>query len=549
MGKIGDLVTAVAGRGSPRIVAVHGNHRSVHAAMSALVADAGRGRGFSRRVLDEADDVASRSTAADTGREDLTGQRVITIDPEGAKDHDDAIAVARDGDDIRLWVHIADVSAFVDQGGVIDDEARRRGNSLYVPGQVDPMLPPRLSNDVCSLTPGEDRTAVTCEMLIAPDGETRAARFTRSTIHSRRRLTYPEVDRLFAGGSLGDPDLESDILLAREVAERLRRRRTGRHGLDVESGEPVFTFADDRVAGVVIEGQTASHRLIEDCMVTANEAVARYMVERGRPTVYRHHPDPAERSILLLHERMRALGIPTREVPDGPLTPSECAEYAVAAAQAIRRHTERHGGARGLPVLVLQALKQAFYTTGEPAHSGLASNAYLHFTSPIRRYPDLLAHRALLASLGIGPEGETADELAIAADHSSITERQAVDVERRADRVCRAFYTEDLVASDREAVFPGEVTGVGDSGAFVAFGPDLALDGYLPARSIDGDWWTPDPLGVMLEGEDTGRRFAIGDPVDVRVVSIEPLRGRVELEPASGAAPRRQAPLRGRRRR
>ncbi len=549
MGSIGDLVTVVTGRGSPRIVAVHGDHRSVHAAMAAVVADAGRGRGFARRVLDEADEVAARHGERDAGREDLTHQRVITIDPEGAKDHDDAIAVARDGDDIRLWVHIADVSAFVDLGGPIDREAARRGNSLYVPGRVDPMLPPRLSDDVCSLRPEEDRKAVTAELLIAPDGETRSARFMRSTIHSRRRLTYPEVDRLFAGGSLGDADLEADILLAREVAERLRARRVSRHGLEIETGEPRFQFDGDRIGAIVMEEQTASHRLIEDCMIAANEAVASYMVERGLPTVYRHHPDPAERSILLLHERLEALGVAAPSVPDAPLTPSECAEFAVSAARAVRRHTDRHGGVRGLPVLVLQALRQAFYSTGEATHSGLASSAYLHFTSPIRRYPDLLAHRALLSALGIGPPSEDATDLSEAAEHSSITERQAVDVERRADRICLAFFTRDLVATDPDAVFAGEITGVGESGAFIAFGPDHALDGYLPARSIDGDWWAPDPLGVILSGEDTGRRFAVGDPIDVRVVNVEPLRGRVELEPASGASPRRQAPLRGRRRR
>ena len=549
MGRIGDLVTAVAGRGSPRIVAVHGSHRSIHAAMAALVADAGRGRDFSRAVLDASDASARRADASGAGRVDLTHQRVITIDPEGAKDHDDAIAVERDGDDILLWVHIADVSAFVDLGGPVDREAARRGNSLYVPGQVDPMLPPRLSNDLCSLRPLEDRRAVTCEMRIAPDGTTGGARFMRSTIHSRRRLTYPEVDRLFDGGSLGDPELEADIRLGREVAERLRARRIANQGLEVESGEAVFSFADDRVSGIVIEGQTPAHRLIEDCMIAANEAVARYMVERGRPTVFRHHPDPAERSIVLLYDRMDALGIATTSSPDGPLTPSECAELAVGAARDIHRHVERHGGRRGLPVLVLQALRQAFYSTSDPSHSGLASPAYLHFTSPIRRYPDLLAHRALLASLGIGPASEDSGDLAVAADHSSITERQAVDVERRADRICRAFYAEDLVAGDREAVFPAEVTGIGQSGAFLAFGPDLVLDGYLPARAIEGDWWTSDPLGVVLEGEESGRRLAVGDPLEVRVVDVEPLRGRVQLEPASGAAPRRQrAPVRGRRR-
>lgn len=550
MGKIGDLVTVLAGRGSPRIIAVHGSHRSVHAALAALVSDAGRGRDFAPGILDAADTAADRGTSDAGPREDLTHQRVITIDPEGAKDHDDAIAVARDGDGIRLWVHIADVSAYVPSGGNIDREAARRGNSLYVPGRVDPMLPPRLSNDICSLRPGEDRLAVTCEMTVAPDGEVRTARFCRSVIHSRRRLTYPEVDRLFDGGTLGDPALEADVHLAREVAERLRARRVARHGLEIATAEPVIQFDRDRVAGIVMESQTASHRLIEDCMIAANEAVARYMIDRGLPTVFRHHPDPAERSIRMLYDRMDTLGIANAGIPETPLAPSECAEAAVVAARDIEQHVARHGGRQGLPVLVLQSLRQAFYSTRDATHSGLASAAYLHFTSPIRRYPDLLVHRALLAALGIGPPSEDPDALALAAEHSSITERQAIGVERRADRMCRAFLTQEVISTDHDAIFAGEITGVGDSGMYVAFGPNHILEGYLPARAIDGDWWVPDPSGVMLIGEDDGRRFAVGDPVEVRVVNVEPLRGRVELEPAHGATPRpRHAPRRGARRR
>ncbi len=550
MGAMGDLVTAVAGRGSPRIVAVHGPARSARAAMAALLASEGLGRPFGRVVNDAADEVASRDTASDRGRRDMTHQRVITIDPEGAKDHDDAIAVARDGDDITLWVHIADVSAFVDIGGVIDREAARRGNSVYLPGLVDPMLPRRLSNDICSLRPGEDRAAVTAELAISPDGEVRRSSFFRSTIHSRRRLTYPEVDRLFAGGTLDDQELEADIALAREAAERLRARRRSRGALEIEGAEPSFTFTDEgRVAGIELEIQTASHRLIEDCMIAANEAVAQHLLARGHAGVYRHHAEPAERSVMLLVERLEALGVALPPIPDEPLTPTECERVASIAAEAITRHVAVHGGARGLPVLVLQSLRQAFYAVDHMSHSGLASAAYLHFTSPIRRYPDLLVHRALLDSLGIGPASEDLGDLTLAAERSSLTEREAVALERRADRICRAFLTEDLVRTDPDRVFPGEITGVGEGGVFVAFGDRLELDGYLPARSIDGDWYHADPLGILLEGEETGRRLALGDSVEVRVVSVEPLRGRVELMPVDGIAPAPRPAPRGRGRR
>ena len=547
-GRIGDLVTAQASKGGPRVVAVHGPARSTRAAMAALLASEGLGRPFPKAVIAEAEAAADEAGVADPGRQDLTGQRVITIDPEGAKDHDDAVAVRAEGDATRLWVHIADVARYVPFGGAVDREAARRGCSVYVPGAVDPMLPERLSADVCSLRPGEDRKVVTVEMLVDVAGEVVETRFARAVIHSRRRLTYPQVDRLFAGGGLGDAALEADLVVVRALAARLRRRRMARGALGIETAEPSFTFSGDRVTGVEMEWQTESHSLVEECMIAANEAVARYMLERGRPTIFRRHEDPEPRSVELLYERLAALGVATPARPEGPLTPTECAAAAVHASEAVTKHVARDGGRRSLPVLVLQALRQAHYSSQHVGHSGLASSAYLHFTSPIRRYPDLAAHRALLDALGLAGPAADASDLALEAERSSLTERAAVSVERRADRICLAFLLRDRLEGDRDEAFDGEVTGVGDSGAFVAFGPGLVFDGYLAARRIEGDWWRSDLLGVALEGESTGTRIAIGDPVSVRVVDVEPLRGRVDLEPADAPRPTSRPAPRGRAR-
>jgi ribonuclease R len=399
------------------------------------------------------------------------------------------------------------------------------------------MLPERLSSDICSLRPGEDRKVVTVEMLIDADGEVVETRFGRSVIHSRRRLTYPQVDALFAGGSLADPALEADLVTARDLTARLRARRMRRGALGIETAEPAFTFHGDRVVAVEMEGQTPAHGLVEECMIAANEAVARYMLARGRATIFRRHEDPQEQAVELLYGRLEELGVPVPPLGEGPLTPTGCARAAVTASEAVSRHVAAHGGARGLPVLVLQALRQAHYSSEHVGHSGLASSAYLHFTSPIRRYPALAAHRALLDALGLAEPAADAAELAAAAEHSSLTERQAVAVERRADRVCLAFLLIDDLADDPGRTLEGEVTGIGDAGAFVAFGPARAFDGYLPARRIPGDWWRPDPFGVVLVGDDTGRRIAVGDPIEVRVVDVAPLRGRVELESADAPAP------------
>ena len=538
--EIGDLVTVTMRGRAGRVTAVHGPARSPRAALRALLAAEGLGRPFPRAALEEAEAKDTRTPVGDRGRRDLRHQRVITIDPEGAKDHDDAIAVAAEGADAtRLWVHIADVSRFVAAGGPLDREAARRGTSVYVPGSVDPMLPARLSSDLCSLRPGVDRAAVTVEMVVTADGEVTDTSFSRSLIRSERRLTYPEVDALAAGETLGDPGLEADLGRAAMVARALHERRLSRGALEVVSAEPVVTFAGDRVAAIHLEGQTPAHSLVEECMIAANEAVARYLIARGKPTVFRHHEDPAQSRIELLYEQLAELGVATPPLPDGPLGPAARRAAAVAAADAVARHLASGRGGPALWTLVLRALRQAYYSPHEPGHSGLASPAYLHFTSPIRRYPDLLVHRTLLDALGLGDPAPGPSELAEAADHSSATEREAAAVERRGDDICAAFLLDDLMSRRGwETPLEGTVVGLIDAGLFLQM--EDVFTGFLPSRRLEDDHFRADPLGVSLIGSRTGRRIRLGDRLEVRALRIEPLRGRVELEPASGAAPARR---------
>jgi ribonuclease R len=539
---VGDLVILrLRGRGA-EVREVLGRASSAPVALGALLLSEGLGRPFPAAVLAEAEEAAAEAETLDPGRRDLTAQRVVTIDPEGAKDHDDALAVRAEGDAVRLWVHIADVARFVPAGGSVDREAGRRLTSVYVPGMVDPMLPPRLSNDVCSLRPGVPRKVVTVDLLIDAAGEVLESSFARSLIRSDRRLTYPEVDALFAGAGLGEAGLESDLALLREVADRLLARRRARGALEIATPEPAFRFEGDRVAAASLERQTASHSLVEECMIGANEAVARYLIARSRPTVFRFHEDPAPPSVERLYDQLDALGVAAPPLPEGPLTPSQCAAAVREAARAVSRHIARTGhGEQALPGLVLRALRQARYSPNQVGHSGLASPAYLHFTSPIRRYPDLLAHRSLLDALGLGDPGPDPAWLAEAADAASAAERAAAALEHRANRLCATYLLrDDLARAGRDRAFQGEITGVVAAGCFVAFGGGV-YEGFLPARRIEGDHFHLDPLEVALVGAATGRRLRLGDPIEVRVSSTEPLRGRVDLEPAAGSRPPRRA--------
>ena len=391
-------------------------------------------------------------------------------------------------------------------------------------------------------TTGADRAAVTVEMVIDARGEVGETRFSRSLIRSERRLTYAEADVVLAGGDLGNAGTEADILRVAGVARQLRARRMARGALEADSGEPVVRFAGDRVADVRLEGSTPAHSLVEECMIAANEAVARYLIARGRPTVFRHHEDPAQSRIENLYEQLAELGVATPPLPEGNLGAPERRAAASAAAAAVAGHLEAGGpGGNALWTLVLRTLRQAHYSASETTHSGLASPAYLHFTSPIRRYPDLLVHRGLLDALGLGEAGPQATELAAEADHSSATEREASTIERRADDICAAFLLQDrLDEGGWDVPVEGRVTGLIDAGLFITF--DEVFTGFLPSRRLEDDHYRADPLGVALIGDAHGHRIRVGDTLSVRIVRVEPLRGRIQLEPAAAPGGGRRGP-------
>ena len=495
-------------------------------------------RGFSGLVEEEAATAAEGAEAGSVPRRDLTALATFTVDPATARDFDDAVSAQREGDGWRVWVHIADVAAHVRPGSPLDMEALRRANSTYVPGTVEPMLPHSLSSGACSLSPGVERLAVTAEIELDADARPTRTAFYRSRIRSDVRLDYDQLDRIFDGREEAPAEVAEPLAAARDVADGLGEHR-GASSLDVESAEPEFDFdAEGNVVGAHRVPGTEAHRLIERLMILTNERVAELLVERRVPAVFRVHAQPDPPRVERLLEQLGALDVPTPPLGQG-LSPRSAGEMAAAASRLARREAARRGHGRdAYTSLVLRSLKQAAYSETNSGHAGLGSGAYLHFTSPIRRYPDLLVHRALLAALGEGEEAPTLAEAREVAAHSSAQERESAKIERDADDVCAAYLLErELGERGLDAEFDGEVSGVIRAGAFVAFAGELGdvYEGMLPARTLPGGRYELDPAEVSLTGSGEGATaLRLGDPVRVRVTGVEALRGRVDLELTGG---------------
>ena len=516
---VGDLVLIGSGKRGARVVRRLGRPDVARDVIEGLMLDRGLYRSYPRAAAGEAE-----APAHEGSRVDLTDLPTFTIDPDDAQDFDDAISARREDGHTRVWVHIADVSAYLRPGGPLEREALRRATSVYVPGAVEPMLPEELSNRACSLRPGEEKLAVTVDMEMHGT-EARNVSFHRSLVRSDRRLTYGEVDRIFAGEARAGEPWAAPLEAAREVSRALRAKRDS---VEIGSSEPSFEFdSEGVVTGVRYEAQTESHRLIEQLMILANEQVAGYLADHRLPTLYRVHERPEATAVVFLIEQLASLDIPTPPAPKD-MTPQQAADMVSEISRIVAREAN---GRRAIGILVLRALKQAFYTPRNLGHAGLASPRYCHFTSPIRRYPDVVAHRALLQGLGLDHSAAPAHELDETGVLCSAAERAAMQVERAADDICLAFLLERRLAETDPSVppvFEGEVMGLIEKGAFVRFGEE-GFEGLLPARRMRGWWELNEVNTALVAGE---KQLRLGDRVKVTVDRVETARGRVDLSPA-----------------
>jgi ribonuclease R len=527
---------------------------TARSAIEQMLREAGLARGFDSRVKREARQAGERAwqkaerELQEGQRRDLRELPTFTVDPATARDFDDAIsAETLPGGEVRVWVHIADVAAHIPAGSLVDHEARRRATSVYVPGTVEPMLPHALSSDACSLLPGAERLTVTVELVL--DGaKLQSASFYRSIVRSDMRLDYEHVDRIFAGEQPVSESWGTPLSAARSAAAALQQARESSGALVIDSEEPEFSFDEiGNVSAIRPRPQTESHRLIEHLMIAANEAVARQLAQASVPCLYRVHERPDPERIRTLVAQLASLGVSTPPLPD-PLLPARAAELVGEISVRVDAHVRRTGEGRiALSSLVLRSLKQACYSPKNLGHAGLHSRCYCHFTSPIRRYPDLVCHRALLTSIGAGERLTSQRKLVELGEWTSERERDAARIEHKGDDIAACFLLEDaLLEGGHDQVFRGEITGMIGAGAFIAFGPGSGApaperpiyEGMLPVRLLSAgeqerDWWTLNEQGTILRGERSGAVLRLGDPIDVRVVRVDATGGRVDLAPAS----------------
>jgi ribonuclease R len=469
-----------------------------------------------------------------SGRIDLRELSLVTIDGASARDFDDAVAVRREeAGRIRLWVAIADVSHYVRSGDFIDQEAIQRGTSVYFPDRALPMLPEHLSNGICSLQAEVDRLAVVAEILFSPEGERLTSRFYRAVIRSRARLTYDQV-YAWLSDDAARTDAPSDLLAQTQVmvalSTRLTAMRTARGSIDFDLPEAeIVVNLRGKPEDIIRRERNEAHKLIEEFMLAANEAVADFLTEKEIPLLYRIHEEPELEKMLELQEFTAPLGYGFSGGAEKSL-PRALQELLAATAAAPE--------GRAIHQLVLRSMKQARYAAENVGHFGLAASRYCHFTSPIRRYPDLVVHRVLCQVLesaaGIAPRQRQAwqTEFLPLGEALSKLERRATDAEREMVNLYKCRFMADKIGEE----FDGIVSGVQSYGLFVEL-DQWFVEGLVAIATLTDDFYEFDPLHQTLTGQRRRKIWRVGEPLRVKLLRVNPDWREIDFAPVDMAPP------------
>ncbi len=534
----GDLVLAAVEKGDHRygpkrgkILEHIGKEDDPRAASLIAIHAHGVPTGFSEAVEREAED---QELPTLKGREDLREVPFITIDPADARDHDDAVYAARDEDPKNpggwiVWVAIADVAAYVRPGSQLDREARDKGNSTYFPDRVEPMLPEVLSNGLCSLKEGENRACLAVRMVFDKEGRKTGHRFVRGLMRSHAKLSYEQAQAAIDGepDDATGPIMEAILYPLWNAYHTMLKSRLKRSPLQIESAERRIRMAPDGgIASIEKRTSLEAHRLIEEMMIQANVCAAETLEQKKTPLIYRIHDAPSQEKIFNLADFLSTIGKPWNKGEPG----------TTKRFNKLLDETRDTEHADVVNEVVLRTQMQAIYSPENVGHFGLNLDRYAHFTSPIRRYSDLIVHRGLIRALGLGKDGLTDREIAelpAIAEQVTTTERRSMAAERDAmDRYIAAYLEEHVGAT-----FRGRITGVTRFGLFIRL-EDTGADGLVPVSTLGSEYFTHDDRAHALVGERTGKRFTLGRMVEVKLREATPVTGGLVFEMLSEPEPR-----------
>lgn len=529
---VAEIVQYPSKRSAPigRISEVLGNHLAPGMEIEVAIRAHGIPHGWSTAVKKEARAFGDEVPEAERdGRMDLRHLPLVTIDGSDARDFDDAVfaeSLGEKDEGWRLWVAIADVAAYVTPGSALDDEAAKRGTSVYFPQQVVPMLPEQLSNGLCSLNPKVDRLCMVCEMRVTTGGKVTSAKFHNAVMRSKARLTYEAVAAVVDGEKPDAHDVDVEIVPhLRELSAlyaALAKARGKRGAIDFESSEVRIIFSDDRkIDRVEPVIRNRAHRMIEECMIAANVQAAKYLRKKKMPLLYRVHGQPKEEKVADLRAFLaeRGLGLGGGDEP-------QASDYAAL----IQQITERPD-AQMIQAVLLRSLNQAVYAPDNEGHFGLALQEYAHFTSPIRRYPDLLVHRAIkhvLAKESAKSFAFQRREMEQFGHHCSMTERRADEATREAVDFLKCYFLRDKIGE----IFDATVTGVHSFGLFVEL-DEVRANGLVHVTQLENDYYHHDPTRHALVGERSGRIHRLSDKLQVKLLRVDLDERKIDFEPLS----------------